>query len=178
MPTNELTEVRPARPDEYEIVADLCVAAYGQSGQLRADDPYEAVLRDAEGRARDARLLVAVRDERVVGTVTICPTPSPFSEISVEGESEFRFLAVAPEAWRSGVGESLVAACEDWARDNGRRQQVICVKTDNASAHRMYARLGFTRIPDRDWTPQPDVHLQAYARPVPWQQPPPTAETP
>lgn len=166
MPTDELIEVRLARPDEYDTVGELCVAAYQQSGQLRADDPYERVLRDAAARARDAQLLVALRGEAIVGTVTICPSPSPFAEISVDGESEFRFLAVGPDVWRSGVGERLVEACDEHAHSAGRSVQVICVKADNEPAHRFYLRLGFTRLPERDWKPRPDVDLQAYTRPV------------
>jgi hypothetical protein len=30
------------------------------------------------------------------------------------------------------------------------------------TAHRMYERLGFTRLPGRDWSPAPGVHLVAY----------------
>jgi hypothetical protein len=31
------------------------------------------------------------------------------------------------------------------------------------AAHRLYERLGFTRLPDRDWTPVPGVDLRVYA---------------
>jgi hypothetical protein len=30
------------------------------------------------------------------------------------------------------------------------------------AVHRVYERHGFTRLPDRDWTPLVDVHLIAY----------------
>ena len=30
-------------------------------------------------------------------------------------------------------------------------------------AHRIYERLGFTRVPERDWSPRPGVHLYAYS---------------
>ena len=30
------------------------------------------------------------------------------------------------------------------------------------SAHRVYERLGFTRLPDDDWSPEPGVSLLAY----------------
>ena len=30
------------------------------------------------------------------------------------------------------------------------------------AAHRLYERMGFTRLPDRDWTPTPDITLIAY----------------
>jgi hypothetical protein len=31
-----------------------------------------------------------------------------------------------------------------------------------ATAHRMYERMGFERAPDRDWWPNPRVHLIVY----------------
>lgn len=30
------------------------------------------------------------------------------------------------------------------------------------TAHRLYERAGFLRLPERDWTPQPDITLIAY----------------
>jgi hypothetical protein len=35
-----------------------------------------------------------------------------------------------------------------------------------AAAHRLYERLGFTRLPERDWAPLPGVNLMAYWMPV------------
>jgi hypothetical protein len=32
------------------------------------------------------------------------------------------------------------------------------------AAHRLYHRLGFTRLPERDWSPEPDIELLVYAR--------------
>jgi hypothetical protein len=32
------------------------------------------------------------------------------------------------------------------------------------SAHRLYERLGFTRLPERDWSPMPGIDLLVYCR--------------
>ena len=32
------------------------------------------------------------------------------------------------------------------------------------AAHRIYERLGYHRIPERDWSPQPGVDLIAFAK--------------
>jgi hypothetical protein len=32
------------------------------------------------------------------------------------------------------------------------------------SAHRLYERLGFTRLPERDWSPMPGTDLLVYTR--------------
>ena len=76
--------------------------------------------------APQTRLLVAERDGIVVGTTTITPPGSEFREIGLDDEVEFRFLAVAPEAWRTGVGDALVAACEQHARETGATALAIC----------------------------------------------------
>lgn len=163
----EALEIRVAAPSEYEFIGALGVAAYSAGGHLDPADEYAATLLDAQARARSAELLVAVRDGEIVGTVTICPVGTEFSEIGRDEESEFRFLAVAPSAWRSGVGEALVDAIEERAVERGARAHAICVIDKNAGAHRFYERLGFTRLPERDWAPRAGVFLQAYTRAVP-----------
>jgi len=166
VPIDDLS-VRLARADELTEAGQLCVVAYTASGHLSAGNPYADTLRDAPGRAASTEVLVAVRGGVVVGTVTICPPDSPFAEISRPDESEFRFLAVAPAAWRTGVGEALVDACEVRAVERGRVAHVICVIDTNEEAQHFYARLGFSRLPERDWSPVPGVRLQAYRRAVP-----------
>lgn len=159
--------IRAATEDELEPVGELCIASYSAGGHLDPGDDYTETLRDASARARSAEVLVAVMDGAIVGTVTICPAGSEFAEIGRAGESEFRFLAVAPAAWRTGIGEALVAACEQRAIERGASSHVICVIDRNEGAHRFYDRLGFHRLPERDWMPRPGVRLQAYARAVP-----------
>jgi ribosomal protein S18 acetylase RimI-like enzyme len=71
-------------------------------------------------------------------------------------------LAVEPQAQGRGVGEALVHACVEAVRDAGRARLVISSATDMAAAHRLYERLGFTRAPERDWKPVPEVQLMSY----------------
>jgi RimJ/RimL family protein N-acetyltransferase len=170
-----LLEIRRVRPDEHEAAGALVEAAYLAGGLLDNDRGYGAHVRDVAGRAGDHPVLVAVREGRLVGSVTITPCGTPHSEVAREGEVEFRYLGVSPEAWGGGVAQALVAACEDFARDTHAERLVLCVISDNLKAHRLYERLGFVRDPDRDWTPVPTVRLWAFARPVPW---PPTAPEP
>jgi ribosomal protein S18 acetylase RimI-like enzyme len=167
-PVSDDLIVRPAVDDDFDVVGELCVDAYASAGHLDPTDPYTDTLRDARTRAQHAEVLVAERAGEIVGTVTICPPDSLFGEVGRDGESEFRFLAVAPAAWRSGVGEALVDACERRARETGAPAHVICVIDRNEGAHRFYDRLGFTRLPERDWSPRHGVLLLAYRRAVPY----------
>jgi ribosomal protein S18 acetylase RimI-like enzyme len=158
--------IRPATDSELDRVGDICLAAYDAAGQLEPGSPYAQTLLDARARAAAGIVLVAERDGVVVGTTTICPTGSEFSEIGGPDELEFRFLAVDPEAWRTGVADALVAACEQHARDTGAHVLAICVRDTNTGAAEMYERRGFTRVPERDWSPREGVDLLALTRPV------------
>lgn len=158
--------VRLADPPEYDAVGALTVAGYVADGHLVPGDPYAAVLRDAAQRARDAELLVAVDadDDAIVGTVTFCVAGTPYAEVSHPGEAEFRTLATAPGARGRGVGTALVVACLDRARALGASRVVISSGDWMLTAHRLYSRLGFVRLPDRDWSPIPGVDLLAFSR--------------
>nr|MBA3523485.1 GNAT family N-acetyltransferase [Geodermatophilaceae bacterium] len=84
----------------------------------------------------------------------------PYGEI-LRGpdEAAFRMLAVAAP-WRGhGAGELLVRACIERARALGCARMVISTEAGMQAAGRMYARLGFVRVPGRDWSPQPGVAL-------------------
>jgi ribosomal protein S18 acetylase RimI-like enzyme len=153
--------VRPARPEEYPAIGALSVAAYGNDGQL--NEHYAPILADVAARAEHGTVLAAVDQETgdLLGAVTFVLPGTPYAELSTDGEAEFRTLAVAPGAQGRGVGEALVRACLDRAAGLGCRAVVICTRDIAAAARRLYARLGFQRIPDRDWSPIPDVYLLA-----------------
>ena len=156
-------KVRPARAEELDAVGKLTVAAYVADG-MDLGDSYIKVLADAARRARDADLLVAVdADDRLLGTVTVCEPGTPWAEVSRPGELEFRMLAVTPAARGRGIGEGLTRAVVDRARERGVHQVVLCSSDYMDVAHRLYRRLGFTRLPCRDWQPVPGLQLLAFA---------------
>jgi ribosomal protein S18 acetylase RimI-like enzyme len=43
---------------------------------------------------------------------------------------------------------------------------VLSTERGMHAAHRLYERLGFTRLPERDWSPMPGIRLLVYARPL------------
>jgi len=161
------TEVRPVRGDELEVAGALVEAAYAAGGLLDNDRGYGDHVRDVPGRAGHVPVLVALREGRIVGSVTICPSGSGFSELARPGEVEFRFLGVSPDAQGTGVARALVGAVEEYAVAHGLERLVLCVISDNVAAEAVYERMGFTRMPDRDWWPMLEVHLRAWQRPVP-----------
>ena len=104
----------------------------------------------------------------MLGSVTSCPPGSPWRELSVDGEGEFRMLAVAPSARGRGVGEALVRHCEERATAAGARRMWLATIDEMTHAQRVYARLGYRHEPSRDWDPVPDilpdVHLRAWTK--------------
>ncbi|MER7945774.1 GNAT family N-acetyltransferase [Streptomyces sp. NPDC096079] len=159
--------IRAVRPEEYEELGDLTGFTYLNDGLLLhgEDDFYLDVLRDTARRAREAEVLVAAdADDGIIGGVTFAAGGTPWADIAVPGEAEFRMLVVAPEARGRGVGEALVRACVDRARalpDCARL--VLSTDAKMVSAHRIYERMGFVRTPERDWNPIPEHALRTYA---------------
>lgn len=156
-------QVRAAEPHELVEVGEITAHAYAGDGLLHEDSGYVHQLRDAARRAQEAELWVAVDEaDRVVGSVTYCPAGSSYREMAQDGEGEFRMLAVHPSARRRGVAEALVRRCLARSRELGDRRMVICSQREMANAHRLYARLGFERAPERDWSPFPGIDLIAF----------------
>ncbi|WP_427891058.1 GNAT family N-acetyltransferase [Kribbella sp. GL6] len=154
-------EIRPADPAEYDAVGELTVEAYSHDGFVRGE--YAMTLRAAADRAAKAELWVAADSSGLLGTVTYCPVGSVYREIGADDEGEFRMLAVAGRSRGLGVGTALTERCIDRSRELGMRRVVMSSAQYMTTAHRLYERLGFTRLPERDWAPIPGVDLYAFA---------------
>lgn len=154
--------VRTATPADFAAVARLTVAAYEADGQLKGEHGYAEVLADVTRRATHGEVLVAVDEAtgEVLGSVTFVLPGTPYAELSGPGEAEFRMLAVDPAAQGRGAGAALARACVDRAAALGCSAVVICVRAGFAApAHRLYQRMGFVRLPEKDWSPVPGVDL-------------------
>jgi ribosomal protein S18 acetylase RimI-like enzyme len=154
--------VESARPEDYDAIAELTVRVY-VDGNL-ASDQYTPQLADVAGRAERSELLV-VRDAegRVVGSVALVLSGDFGEVLESDDEAAFRMLVVDPSARGRGVGRLLVTSCLDRARAVGKRRVVISTDPRMTAAHRLYEGLGFTRLPERDWTPLPGIDLLVYA---------------
>jgi ribosomal protein S18 acetylase RimI-like enzyme len=154
--------VRPAHTSELADIGELTVEAYTEF--MIAGDGYAHHLRDAVTRAREAELYVAVAvaGDSLTGTVTFCPQGSPWCEIGQPGEGEFRMLAVRPSARGGGIAQALVSVCLERSRELGYHAVVLSTLPEMAAAHRLYERLGFQRLPERDWSPEEGVDLIAF----------------
>jgi ribosomal protein S18 acetylase RimI-like enzyme len=155
--------VQPARPEDFAAIAELTVAVYVNGGLASPD--YASELADVAGRVSRADLLV-VRDPagRVLGSVALVLQGDFGNVTASDDEAAFRMLVVDPAAQGRGIGELLVVTCLDRARAAGKRRMVLSTDPLMTAAHRLYRRLGFTRLPERDWSPVPGTDLLVYSR--------------
>ncbi len=148
--------VRTARPEEYDIVGEVTYLGFGhgEPGATQPDAARLALLRGAAARAEAGDLLVAVDEAGVVlGTASLLRADSALVRQSRDGEVELRLLAVLPEARRRGIGEALMREALDRGRAWGAPALVLDTGPQNERSQRLYHRLGFERLPERETKP-------------------------
>jgi ribosomal protein S18 acetylase RimI-like enzyme len=172
--------IRDAREDEFDELGDVRVAAYRADGFLSPQSTYAPRLRALGAEGLD-HVLVAVDDEdgrapgaagatsrpgsrrgRILGTVMLQGWPQGGEILAGPDEAEIRALAVVPEARGAGLGRALLDAVIQKAGSVGIRHLVLLTQTEMKAAHHLYDEAGFSRLPERDWSPEPGVTLLAY----------------
>ena len=162
VPALSAVRIERATSVDHAAIAELTVSVYVGGGLAGPD--YGVELADVARRAELAELLV-VRDEagRLVGSVALV-LDGDFGEVTeTDDEAAVRMLVVDPAAQGRGIGALLMTECLRRAREAGKRRMVLSTSTVMTAAHRLYERLGFTRLPERDWSPVPGVDLLVYA---------------
>jgi GNAT superfamily N-acetyltransferase len=157
--------VREALPQDYEAIGALTVAAYAAFPEMEGDDEYARELRDVAARSRDCPIYAALDgDGRVIGGAMYVPGPgNRYAEAERDGEAGIRMLAVSPEAQGKGAGRALLDALIARARTDGRRGMALMTIDSMSAAHRLYAKTGFRREPERDWEYEPGFTLRCFA---------------
>jgi GNAT superfamily N-acetyltransferase len=100
-----------------------------------------------ERAARSGRLVVAVdtsSPETVLGFALV--------EV-VDGHAHLAQLSVRRAVQGKGLGRRLVEAVMSWARDHTMGTVTLCTFTDVSWNRPLYEHLGFTVLPESDWTP-------------------------
>jgi ribosomal protein S18 acetylase RimI-like enzyme len=157
--------IRPARPAELDAIGTLTVDVYG--GERLAGEDYLPVLADTGARAAAPLTEVVVAVEpttgEVQGSLTYCRFGSPFADLALEGEAEVRMLAVNAGSRRRGIGEALVLDAVERGKADGCERLVLFTMLAMRDAQRLYDRLGFARVPERDLTLRNGFRLLAYS---------------
>ncbi|MFD7721126.1 GNAT family N-acetyltransferase [Streptomyces sp. NPDC059814] len=135
-------DIRAAGVDDLsEIVAMLADDPLG-AGRESPDDltPYRAAFQRLAGDPNQ-HLMVAVRADRIVGTLQLTVIPGLSRRGSTR--SVIEGVRVHKDERGSGLGTRLI----QWAVDESRRQgcQLVQLTSDatRTDAHRFYERLGF-----------------------------------
>lgn len=124
-------EVRVARPEERDALVAVSLRAQPEGQYIR--NAVERWLSDTRGR-----LLVALRDGEIVGTVHTQGVGS--AEAWIEG------LRVDPAAQRQGIGRVLLSRALVAARELGAETARTMVAVENAAVHPLVARFGFQTV--------------------------------
>ena len=160
--------IRDARPEEYAAVGELRVTAYRALGLLAAGSGYAETLRTL-GFSGGNDVLVATDEvgNGILGTITL-EGFAPASELAKDDtEADVRAFAVAPSAQGYGVGRKLLAAVIKRAEQRGLRRLRLCTRPQMEAAQHLYAAIGFSRTPELDFSPVPEVTLRAYELALP-----------
>lgn len=175
--------IRDALADELPAVGELRISAYVTGGFLSPDSGYAPRLR-ALGTHSEGSVLVAVAADGqpvsagfagptgtsgpaagaapIVGTIMLVSWPDTGEVVTGPGEAEIRALAVAPGTQGQGIGRALLGAVLERAARQGVRTLVLSTQPEMRAAHHLYEQAGFTRLPDRDWSPEAGVKLLVY----------------
>lgn len=127
--------VRDAAAGDAEALANLCTQLGYPSTAAEMPSRLTRLKADGGGRA-----LVATRGAEVVGLATVhlrhaLNHAAPLAQLS---------LLVVDERTRSqGVGRSLVAAVEAWAREQGCHRIIVTTALHRSNAHAFYERVGY-----------------------------------
>lgn len=158
--------LRLADEKDVDTVGRITVEAYCADGFITPDDGYVRELADAAGRLQNAEVWVAEGAAEILGSVTFCSAGTPYAELATNNEGEFRMLGVTGTARRQGVAQALVVRCIDRSQELGQSALVMSSMRTMSTAHRIYDRLGFRRLPERDWSPEAGIELLAFIRPA------------
>jgi ribosomal protein S18 acetylase RimI-like enzyme len=162
--------IRDAMAHEMAEVGEIRVTAYRAGGFLTADSGYSPHLR-ALGTDGNSHVLVAVTSwpagagqpgDTIIGTIMLRQWPHAGEIVTSPDEAEIRALAVLPEAQGAGVGSALLRAVVGRAAGAAVRHLVLYTEPEMRTAHRIYERAGFARLPGRDLSPAPEFILLAY----------------
>ncbi|KRE79167.1 GNAT family N-acetyltransferase [Arthrobacter sp. Soil764] len=163
----QLLTIRPAVEADFPAVARITGDSYLSAGYFDdPDHPYMVKIMDVADRARQATIWVAEREGTVIGSVTLALAGEPYADIALQDELEFRMLVVDPAVQRSGAGKAMVEAILDHAKTlPGIRGVSLTTGKAWESAHGLYRKTGFERVPERDWfVPGTDIKLLVYRR--------------
>jgi GNAT superfamily N-acetyltransferase len=160
-------QIRDARPEEYDTMRDLTLAAYAQYATIMPHwEMYRKHSLATLEQDRSAERIIAEQNGTIVGSVLLFPARANVYESASAntGVPEVRLLAVSPAARGLGVGSALLAECERRARSAGACFLGLHTEDLMEAAVCMYERRGYVHMPETDFSPGPGIIVKGYRR--------------
>jgi GNAT superfamily N-acetyltransferase len=133
--TEAVVVVRPARPDDAGVLADLATQLGYPSSPSELAERLPHVL-----EAADAAVLVATdADDRPIGWLHVELKRSLVAPLA----AQVMGLVVDEGARGRGVGAELLRRAEQWAAARGCHALLVATRVTREDAHRFYRREGY-----------------------------------
>jgi len=164
--------IRDARADERPLIRDITLAAYAGYADIMEPTAWsllrEAVLSGLDADERAQRIVAVDEADVILGSVMLYPPASDAYAFADAPQHwpELRLLAVPSHARGRGIGEALVAECIRRARAMGATELGLHTSRSMSTARRMYERIGFQRMPERDFQPPGAERVKGYRLPL------------
>jgi GNAT superfamily N-acetyltransferase len=146
--------VRPAEPTDLDALVDLRL---GNARAHVALDPTvyrvpdEAAVREAlagrlSGGSSETRMWVAAHGEKALGMAEIIVLSEASADQILRPVAAAEVhVVVNPDARRTGVGDALLVACEQWAGSRGIERLVAGIQAENEAGLGLYSAAGYRR---------------------------------
>jgi uncharacterized damage-inducible protein DinB/GNAT superfamily N-acetyltransferase len=154
-------DIRPlAARDSLDALTEMLHRAYAPLAAQGLNFTAATQTReDTARRAAEGQCFVAVQGGRLVGTVTAAgpydlssaPWTAAAPWLRDRDTAHLHQFAVDPSVQRQGLGRSLVARCEQWARDRGYRLLALDTAEPAAELRAMYRRQGYADVGHAQW---------------------------
>ncbi|MFF5790733.1 GNAT family N-acetyltransferase [Paeniglutamicibacter sp. NPDC012692] len=142
MEKSAAVSVHQAGMEDLEALAPL-FDAYRQFYDCPPDLPLaRAYLADRIGRGESTVFIASTGNGDVVGFTQLYPT---FCSVEASPIFVLYDLYVSPASRQLGVGRSLLAAAEEYARANGASRLDLSTAKSNVKAQSVYESLGWVR---------------------------------
>jgi GNAT superfamily N-acetyltransferase len=161
--------LRDARPDDRDAIRAVTLAAYQEyATQLPAPhwDQYRQNILETLTDVAPAEQIVAEEGGTIVGAALLYPAQAtaygPHGGPVPMAAPEVRLLAVRPAARGRGIGRALMQECVRRARASGATAITLHTTAMMEAATRLYARMGFARAAELDFSPAPGLTIKGY----------------
>lgn len=163
--------IREATERDDAAIGELLIQSFVEQYSKKMPDVVvterrKAELRQTAEKRAVAKVWVAEKDGRVVGTVAVWPNGSRGSESWIPDSCDLRHLAVSAEARGGAVSKGLLDTAEAWARSSGTKFMVLHVRRGAKGVRALYEKRGFQRDEKGDLDLLPEVYLEAFFLPL------------